>query len=243
MKIFTLVNRLLSNAARSSDAAFAQARANQYGELLTAHDGQQRFALEGSLFVTTTPTLGTGIALGAASVTAVTPTAPSMLIRNTDALGGKDIILKRLKLICTNAGASGTSLDVAVHVDTANRYASGGTAMVAVNAKADASAATLATIYNASTAIGATAATGTTRLIAHSKLRTGIPVIGDVYSLNFGADPTVEMGFLSGTVASLFAHSVVPVIIPPQASALIYLWSMGQTAAPTYEIVIEHVER
>lgn len=248
---FGLVSRLRNALGNgSADSTIAKFRTNQLGEQFVAPPGAVGFALEGSAFASLTPVPGTGIAVNAAAQNAFNATAPAFLIRNTAAVGDKDIILRRIRLVATAAGTGLTALDAAVYVDTANRYVSGGllnnsggNALVTANTKADGAIASIAQIYSGTTAIVASAAGSGTRAHSRIKLRTGIPVAGDIFTLSFGAEPQPEFGAVSGTVASAFTHSVKSLVIPPQACALIYLWGLGQTAAPAFEIDMEHVER
>jgi hypothetical protein len=241
---FGLVSRFLSNVTRSADNALAKLRTNHLGELVNSPDGQIQYALEGSTFVATTPVPGTGVALTVAAQAAFNALAPAIFIRNTAAVGGKDINVRRLRLIATAAGTGLTALESLTVVDSnPTRYTSGGAAMVPVNTKADDASASIAQVFNASTAIVAAAAGAGTRVIARTKLKGAIPVIHDNFAISYGAEPTVEMGPLSGATASLFTHSGPALIIPPQCCALIYIWGAGMTAAPTFEVALEMVER
>ena len=176
-----------------------------------------------------------------------------LTIRNTAATGTKDVLIRRLTLIVAGAGSALTSLEGLVVIDTADRYVSGGAlnsstvsgnGLVTGNLRADLAAVGNAQIRNASTAIVASAAGSGTRTHSRIKLRNGIPVLGDVYTLAFGADPSSDFGFLSGTVAQGFTYALPALVIPPQTSALIYLWGPAMaTTAPTFEVIVEHVER
>lgn len=243
MKNYGIVARLRAALSVVADGTNQIFRTNQLGEQISAPSGAIAFAIEGSTFVTSTPTPGTAVALGVAAATAFSATAPAILIRNTDSVGGKDLIVRRLRLTSVGVNTTATSLECAVVVDSINRYVSGGAARTPVNTRADSAVATISQFWDASVAIVASAATASSRYIGRMKLRTGVNVAGDCYSLAFGSEPTTETGALSGTVASLFALSMPALVIPPQGSALIYLWSPAQTVAPTYEYTVETVER
>ena len=243
MKNYGLVSRLRASAAIVADGVNQIFRQNQIGEIIAKMVNQDQYAQEGSYFSTTNATIGTGVALGVAAATTFNATAPAITIRNTDAIGGKDIILKGLSLITTGAGTAGTDLNCVVVVDSTNRVTSGGTAQTVVNTRADSGIATIASVLSATAAIVASAAGGTARLLARMRIRTGAPVVGDTYKIAFGAEPTTETGALSGTAASLFAQRAPSCVVPPGGTALIYLWSAAQTAAPAYEWQLEFAER
>lgn len=234
------VGRLLTSEVIEADRAETYARTNQYGEFICAPSGQNQFALEDSYFVGSNPTIGTAVAINAAAQNAFVATAPSILIRNPNAVGGKDVIIKRINLLCTVAGTGLTSLECAVLLGTGNNYTSGGTALTLRSARTQSPATALIYYSGASAIVGTNTNTIT---IARQRIRTGIPVVGDNFKLNFGGEPTTETGLLSGAAAAMYAHNLPPLVIPPQGTALIYLWGGGQTVAPTYEFIIEIIER
>jgi hypothetical protein len=234
------VGRLLTSESIEADRAETYARTNQYGEFISAPSGQNQFALEDSYFVGSNPTIGTAVAINAAAQNAFVATAPSILIRNPNAVGGKDVIVKRINLLCTVAGTGLTSLECAVSLGTGNNYTSGGTPLTLRSIRLQ-SPATSLIYYSGASAIVST--NTNTITIARQRIRTGIPVVGDNFKLNFGGEPTTETGLLSGAAAAMYAHNLPPLVIPPQGTALIYLWGGGQTVAPTYEFIIELIER
>ena len=195
------------------------------------------------MFTSYNPTIGTAVAITATAQGAFTATAPAFLIKNNDAAGGKDVILKRLTMVVGAAGSTLTSLDCAVVVDATNRYTSGGATASIVNVRSDQSNSTVAQIYQASTAIVSPAATASARMVARRRLRSQIPVISDQYILNFGTDSQNDNAVFSGTTSNLVSLHVAPVVIPPQSFALIYLWGTSMAGIPTVEWLLEHVER
>lgn len=234
------IGRLLSAETIEAEKSEAMSRMNQYGEFISAPAGQQQFALEDSYFVGGNPTIGTAVALNVAARSSFLATDPSIVIRNPNAAGGRDIIVKRINLICATVGATLTSLESAVLLGTGNNYTSGGTPLTLRSTRLQTAASAL--VYHSGAA--AIVATNTSTItLSRCRIRTGAPVIGDTYKLNFGGEPTTETGALSGTVASLFAHSLPPLVIPPQGTAAIHLWGPGQATAPTYEFSLEIVER
>lgn len=241
MKLYGLGAKLLASVGRVTDSVNAILRVNQLGELLLGEPYYLNLAREGSLFVASNPTIGTAVALTVAAQTSFSATAPAFLLRNSDAT--KDAIVRRINLLCTTVGTAGTDLQFAIVVDSANRYSSGGAARTPVNARADSGTAASVAFYDASTAIVASASGSSARTIARNRLRTAIPVIGDIYSLLCGCDNVPEMGAVSGSAAQKMTLVTAPVVIPPGGTALVYLWSTAQTAAPTYEYTVEWAER
>lgn len=243
MKTYGIVAKLRATVSSVADGVNQILRQNQLGEVLTKTIDQDQFALEGSYFTANNATIGTAVALGVAAATTFSATAPALLIRNTDVAGGKDLLLKKLSLMAVGVNTAGTELNCAVVVDSTNRLTSGGLAATIVNLRADSAVGSIALLFSATTAVVASAAGVTARLAMRTKLRIAINVLGDIYRLCFGSAPASETGNLAGTTAQLFAHGAPPIVVPPGGSALIYLWSAAQTAAPTYEWQLEWAER
>lgn len=238
------VSKLLSNVSANADGTAAFIRQAKYGEqivrLLSVKNSF--FAEEGSSYMATTPTVGTGVALGVAAATAVVQTAPSILLYNNDALGGKNIIMDSIKLIVTGAGTAGTRLDCSIFVDTTVRYTSGGTAATPVNANVGVASASIAKFYDASSAIVSPAASSNMVRIARLLLRSQIPVVMDQYYLDFGG-ATYSGGITNGTAPLAVSVPVPTTVIGPQQSLLVFLHSASQSAAPTYEYDVVWTER
>lgn len=243
MKTYGLVGKLRASLSIVADGVNQIFRQNQLGETIAKMVNQDQYAQEGSYFVALNATIGTPVALGVAAATAFSATAPAFLIRNTEGAGGKDIVLKKLSLLSVGVNTTGTDLNCAVVVDSTNRLSSGGLAATISNARADSGIGTIAALFSATTAIVATAAGGTARSVFRTRIRNAINVAGDLFKISFGAEPTTQTGLLSGAAAALYAHCAPPVVVPPGGSALIYLWSAAQTAAPTYEWQLEWAER
>lgn len=243
MKNYSRTGRLQAALAIASEAGQGQQRSNQYGEAIVSPLRLDQYAAEGTMFVTSNATIGTAVAIVGTNQTAYTATAPAFLIKNTEASGGKDIILKRLTMVMTGVGSSITSFDTAVVVDSTSRYTSGGVAATITNARADQANATVAQIYQASTAIVATSPTASARVIARRRLRSQTPVVSDQYVFNFGNDAQTESVNITTTLAGGCSINTAPVILPPGSTALVYLWATGMASVPVVEWMIEHIER
>lgn len=243
LRLFNKIKNRLFGLAKSLDGSFAITRANKFSESIYSVNLSTQNASEGSSYVSTTPTPGTGVVL--LLQTAYSINNPSILIKNKGQTStDKDIILKRIKLICTAAG-NGNNVDCAMILDTGDKYSSGGALMVSKNTSTDspASADTIADIRNSSVSGIGINTTTTGRLVYRSKIKSTAAVVGDEYVLLFGAEPGPESGSLSSAAASRNTNSVPPLIIAPNGNLAIHFWTAGATVAPTYELVIEYAER
>ena len=143
-------------------------------------------------------------------------------------------------MIATGTGMS--DMWIEVHIDTTNRYTSGGSAITGKTLYSQ-SATTALTAFNASTAIVATADTTTYTRLFRRKIRTAIPVAGDIYKIAFDGQYDSGSYALNSAVASVYnVHSPI-CVIPPVGTCLVYIFGTGMTVAPTYEGVIEFTER
>jgi len=230
---------------KTLDGNASYARQAKYGELIVANLSPKPYGLaqEGSVFMATTPTAGTGVALGVAAATAIIATAPSILIYNSDALGGKSIFLDTIKLLVTGAGVAGTSLHAQVFIDNGIAYTSGGTAAIPFNINMGCGGSSIAKVYDASAAILSPAATGARRKAGRAILRGAIPVIWDQLVMDFGSVGAGDTNLTNGTNPLNVRVSLPPVIVGPQQSFLLYLYSPSQSTAPTYEYDIVWAER
>jgi hypothetical protein len=220
-----------------TDGLSTDARFGRYGEnlnipLLTPLHG---VADEGSYYILTNPTPGTGIATLAAP-TAYVVTSPYVLVKNNDVPTGKRVYFHYIKLITTSAGTGGASLHYNIVIDNIARYTSGsGLATIPalpVNVNMDSSNTSITQCY-AGPLVAAAAGTSA-RLLGGGIFKTGIPIVGDTYIANFGAE-SFNVGSAVATINSVvFQHP--PVIIGPQSCLLFYLWLPSQSGATSYEI-------
>jgi hypothetical protein len=222
-------------------------RGGRYGETVGYQLTPKPYGLveEGTQFIVTSPTPGTGIVTTAA-VIALVDTSPFLLIYNAWATSDpkpRRIVLDYLKLQCTAPGTAGASLRYAVKRDVArsDRYTSGGSPLVPVSCNGDASEVSKATVYAG--AIVAAAAPQSV-LLGSGLLRPVIPVVGDTYLLNFGAtDPNLGALAPAGAAIANVAAPHPMVAIGPQQWAAIHLWLPSQSAASSYEIELSYFER
>lgn len=220
--------------------AGAPSRAGRYGEAyVSSLTNKELFSSdEGSHFVAITPTAGTGI-IGHAAPTTFDETKPYLLLYNG---GSNRIYPQMIQLNETVASIGGTAMRFTVAVDTGNRYASAGTAMTLANTNMDSLAASGASAYVG--AVVASAATASRRNLGTYTVRgTTIDIIGDHYTLVFGAPSS--NGGASSKVATLVDSSRIlpPVVIGPGQTLLVHQWAASQSTGPTFEVVMSYIER
>lgn len=217
-------------------------RGGSYGEQYVRNE-PGFYADEGTFFVGTNGTLGTGVAAGInTSFAATTPYLT--LFNGNSAASNVRIYLDYIKLQVTVTGASSTDLQFVAQVDTGNRFSSGGSAITPVCVNRDLTPTTNATLnVGAITATAATAA----RNGGHGKLRTVIAVVGDSFLLDFlpgGRGYSVSGAALNGTTPSQFLVPCAPMIIGPQQTFLLNVWGTAVAVTPwSFEFEIGYIER
>lgn len=215
-------------------------RAGRYGEAYASLVTNKELfsADEGSHFVAISPTSGTGV-IGHAAPTTFDETKPYVLLYNG---GSNRIYPQMLQLTETVAGIGGTGVRFVVAVDQGNRYASAGTAATVSNTNMDSVVASGASVYQG--AVVAAAASASRRNLGTYHFRaTTIDIIGDHYTLVFGAPSS--NGGASSQVATLMDSSRIlpPVVVGPGQSLLIHQWRASQSTGPTFEMVFSYIER
>ncbi len=225
----------------SGDGENGVARGSRYGDVsVQSIHGSKLDALadEGSYFVATNPTPGTGIA-GIAAADGLDDLEALIFLRN-GASNDKRIHLDYIWLTVTAAGTNGTNFAFAMKGDKGNsRYSSGGSAITPVNPNmVEARTSGIDTLRFG--AVVPTAATSEARLIHHGSLRTLIKVIGDKYLFKFGdSSPGVISGIpLDGTLQASINIPCPPVILGAGDSFLFHEFSASQTVAASYQFTM-----
>lgn len=199
---------------------------------------------QGSYFRATNTTIGTGIAMGIQ--TAFSATANVLLVMRNSSATVK-IIPHYLRLINTAAGSTTTSSRMAVVLDTANRYSSGGTDLsgTIVNANSSKSPTSVVDVlrYNC-TAAAAVAA----RTVANLQLKTQAApcwTVGDEVRINFSPTGDADPGALSGAASINITKNLGPVILEGQNHSLLFhMWNPANaTTAPSWELEFAWWER
>jgi hypothetical protein len=195
---------------------------------------------EGSYMAGTNGTFGTGVAGPSAAAWAATSAVMSFF--NKSGANGARTYLDYVRLILTAIPTAGTRFDAAVTVDNTPR-ASAGTPVAMVNTNQDAQDQSPITtvLYNPTVS----AASGSVRQVARATVKVATPVVGDEYLFKFGSvDPPGSL-IASTTVAGRYVIPMPPVCIGPGniQVALLHLWSVTSSAAPSFEFEVGLLER
>jgi hypothetical protein len=219
--------------AEQADASVIKPATDEFG-ILHSRDEIRASVEQGTYNKVVNATYGTGIAMGI--VTSFADTTPTMIIKNTSAT--KKIIPHYIRLICTVAGATTTSSRVALVLDTANRYSSGGTDLTAniVNAATNAGNSSIADVkFGAITATAASAK----RQVCNLQIKTQAApcwVVGDELTIKFGDAP--DSTTLNGAATVNITKNVGPVVLAgSNHSLLVHMWNPANaTTAPSWEV-------
>lgn len=220
---------------------------DRYGRLQVAALGNSvADALLPIAYRATTPTWGTGIAIGTGTRATFSATECTALFRNTAGAGGKYVIPQWVRMIITAAGTANTNCNFGLILDTINRYSSGGTALTGVtganSAKSDASDTPVCTAYaGAITALAASAPRQMGRSIALQRAAAPAFVVGDEIIITFGSSESLPPQVLAAT-ASKYVVAFGPLAIAPGHSALLHYWGTSQTATPSAEYEMAWLE-
>ena len=211
---------------------------------------RQMLAKAGKLFVATNPTPGTAIAY--ALKTGFSATANGLFsISNNNVSGtGASLYLDRLKLIQTATVPTGT-LVMRAEVYTETGIMVIGTAALAVtpvNVNSAYPNTTGAVVTFFSSGAGTVpSAVGSRRLAGLGSIATGVTVVHDSFSFEFGADGPhlgkVGLTAARATDAADLSCWMPPVVIAPQSSAYMNLWWVTQAAnTPSFEFELVYAE-
>lgn len=199
---------------------------------------------EGTYYIATNPTPGTGIAT-TTSITTENQLAPVMMIQNQWTPGdpnAKNIYPVSLQLLVTAAPTSATFWEYSVRLDPQNpsKYTSGGSVITPVNANGQVNTGSQAKIIFGAIVALTQASAG--RLMAVGMANPTIPIVKDTICMEFGrahADTVVNVA-AANTVRQV---SLPPVVIPPGGWLAIQMWGTGNAAAPAFEFQLDYVER
>jgi hypothetical protein len=189
--------------------------------------------------VAVNPTAGTGI-LGHAAPTTFDETKPFLYIYNG---GTRTIYPVTVRLVDTVVSVGGTRIQFAQTLDSGNKYSSGGTALT----KASTNGASTQTSAGTLTAgaVVVTAATANRRLLGNNVVKgANIDVVWDQIEIVFGTTGGSTGGMLTPTtVAQWYSVPCAPVAISPGWGWGLYQWAASQSTGPTYEVIVDYIER
>lgn len=233
------------------------ARGSRYGEQLAIQVGSGRQGLvdEGSYFVATNPTPGTGIAPNAVE-TSFSDTRGFFVIKNTEDPGnsqGKRVYLDYLKLILLATAPTATvSLHFAAKRSKISREPTTAANRTLLTPVPLAGAAGRASIcrpmcYANAGAMTVPASAAEDPVVGRVCLPTSLGIAGDEYVLKFGAD---DLGAIAGltavraTAPARIVGQLPPVVIEPGESLVLHRWWLTEaTNAPNFEFELAWYER
>jgi len=223
----------------------------QYG--LSLVPTKHLLADEGSYFIATTPTPGTGIAMTIS--TAFSDTVAMFAIKNTEAPGplAKRIYLDYLRLILLGTAPTAVvTRHFALKRSTADREpttAANKTVMTPVNMRSGAGRGSIARVlsYSAAAAMTVPASSPGDPVVGRVGLPTGLGISGDEYFVKFGGESMpVKVGLTAvrATDPARVIGVAPPVILEPGEWLVIHEWCLTEaTNGPTFEHELAWFER
>lgn len=198
---------------------------------------------QGKYFKACNATMGTGIAMGIQTSFSDTANVLFVMVNSSTT---KKVIPHYIRLVNTAAGATTTSSHLAVILDTANRYSSGGTDLTT-------------TIVNSCTSVGNTSvvtplrynctatAASAKRQIGRAALKTQATpcwVVGDEVKILFNSSDG-DQGLISGAAATRYIVNFGPCVLEGQNhSLLLHMWNPANaTTAPSWEFELAWWEK
>ncbi len=257
-----VAQKVLPQPNADSPNAFTNVRLGTYGEVAVNNyfNKKQALAGEGSYFVTTNPTPGTGVGAGPLAASYAN-TAPWFIFQNNNMAGGTVAYLDYLKLIITVAGGGGTvtNLNFVVFRDTLTPmsvFVTTATSLVVatpnnINGVQNTTSKCTFGYQGGSTAIVAKAPSGASAIVGRTSLgasgTTGQGLVGEEWVLDFGATDPAPIQGLTATGAATCGRKVgvlPPVVCPPQQQIMIVPWFPTLTTSGfNYEFELTHVEK
>jgi len=206
---------------------------------------------EGSFYVATSPTPGTGIATTTSVIDdAATASAthaqnvPVLYIQNTADRGNDEaetIYLKYLRMIVTAAPTSATEWNASFRADSVARYTSGGSLIDPVNINL-ASPNDSGALVRFGAVVTADLPSSSARLVGRAMVQSSIPVVKDQWIFTFG-DPSMPTNLLTATGAKNINIPMGPIIIPPGWNIAMGMWGASNAGAPAWEFELGFVKR
>lgn len=254
----SLLNAVFGRSARtvvpSVDGTQGPPRMDRRNELVVKSiwNTIHQLADEGSLFVATTATPGTGVTLTSATGTTYSDTQAIFGVQNQDTTQslngvGKDHIPLWLKLVITAAGTAGTDDHYALRLDKALRLSGGSASYGVGSATVNLNVANVNPSYPAGDEVSqifvgaptVAAATQAVRTVGRAEGRKAAApayIVGDVITFLFGAVEQVQAQAITPTSAIGLVLPMPAVIVPPGWSMVLNEWMTARTAAQSAEI-------
>lgn len=224
---------------RSSDNTQMPQRLSARGDLvmLPLTGGKMHgLADEGSYFVATNPTVATGIA-GIAAADGYSAIETLLLLHNTSTESeAVRIYLDSLELQCTVVDTNGTDVRFDHHIDSTDRFSSGGTNIVPVSPNMDSSASAKGRLRFG--AVVSTAASTGVRYLGGRQLSSTDLVANDLMVFTYGGSSSFSQQAANlteeATLARIFQVACPPVVLGPGDSYLFTINCASQSGAATW---------
>lgn len=182
------------------------------------------------------------------SLAAASSTTGNGLFAISNAAGsGKNIYLKRLSLTQTASSATGTlAMHFPIYIESAIVALSGSfSADTPVNISPASGVASVATVTRfAASSATVPAAVGTRTLVCEPVIQTGVTVIHDSFTVEFGSDaPLATNGIMAAvrtvTAARLVVQAPAVVVTPGYSCIIQNYWLTAADNVPAYEYLFE----
>jgi hypothetical protein len=254
VSILTQIARFIASLAPAAEGSQTTlARSDNRGELIVEnlYNGMQAAAMEGSYFLASTATPGTGITASVATGTTFSDTQALLLLNNTDSPGGKSLILDFIAIICTTAPTNTTAHHVAHRLDAIMR-GTAGTQLGAVGTTPKSSNGLVGTtpvgqIYALGGSGISVAGSAAIRNVGRNLLRAAAAPswqAGDIVVVKFGSAEMAAGGVgLGATTPSAITVFAPPIVVGPGQSYAMNEWAVARSAALSAEFVAGWIER
>jgi hypothetical protein len=246
-KVAGIIKRILPTlGADNSDEAI---RLGSYGEQygLPIYQGEEALVEEGSRFVCTNPTIGTGVAHAQSQAYSATVGLFAIINSHTT----KNLWVKRLRLLLTAIGTASVTEHFLMKIDSASRFPAlptGAVALTPVNLNQGGNGQSFSgTVYAFTAAAITLPAEADAKTIGRVCIPTGIKVVGDVQEIQFGgADDNggnAPLTAIRATQPARFVANCGAFCIPPGKAGVIHRWALTESGAPSYEYQLDMVQR
>jgi len=214
------------------------ARGGRYLEqyVMTIIPNKSTLADEGSYFTANNGQTGQATAANVPLV--FSANVPNFIVYNTATPGistSPKIYLDYVLWAVSAAPTGTTSVQFAVVRDIGNRLSSvgtGGATLTPIRSNS-AGPSSIAAISSGGQMVATTATSSAVTFVGNRILRGSIPIVNDVYILQFGSVDSVATTVGTIAAATHILEPLPPLVINPNESALIYLWYPGMSAAQT----------
>ncbi len=189
----------------------------------------------GNYYVAVTPTAGTGVVTG--NPTTFDETKPMLTLFNAGLL---NVYLLYVRLSSTVVGGGAATKNFTHAMDVGNRVSSGGTNLTTNNVNS--AFTTKSAVSGTTGAITASAASSQRRLLGNDFFRQGATdVVGDIYEFQYGEPMSAATQQIATAVH--FIKCKAPIVIAPQNTYLLHVWSGTFTQGITFEVEVGYVEK